>query len=230
MIPKIIHHTSGVLSWEERHVIARTEKLMPDFKHLLWTDEQNVALLEKHLPQHVDIYRKFKHGVIRVDIARCLYLYDLGGVYCDTDYRFYKPLDPKLLDHTCVLGVEEKNCAGIDGGEKVGNAFMMSEPGFALWPDFVESIFQRAIAGEERVLFLGGPHALSNFLRKHQEYAPQITFLPTLTVYPDFRFLKLTSERDETTIGAHLCWGSWRNKPILMQIKNRGRRVLSALM
>ena len=88
---------------------------------------------------------------MRVDVARCLYLYDHGGIYCDTDYFFYKPLDDAFLSHRCVLGIEElenENC----GGYKAGNAFMASEAGFELWPEFVDSIFYRHRQGERNIV------------------------------------------------------------------------------
>ncbi len=229
MISKKLHQTTHESTWEERYLINKAKKMMPDFEHRLWTDEENLALFERHFPEHIDAFKGFKQGVIRVDIARCLYLHEHGGTYFDTDYRLYRPLDNEFLSHRCVIGIEESEDSFL-GGPKYGNAFMSSEKGFPLWMDFVESIFFRLRQGEERVLFLGGPHALTIFLKQNDRYKSQITFLPPITVYPGFRLLKLTTERDATTIGAHLCWGSWRNKEFLQRIRSQGRRRLSAIL
>ena len=230
MIPKIIHHTSNTDSWEERQVVAQAKRMMPDFSFRFWTDADNDALMERILPQHMDVFRAFKAGVIRVDIARCLYLYENGGTYADTDYRFLRPLDQAFLSNRCVLGIEEHENVAIGGGRKIGNAFMASEQGFDLWPAFVESIFDRQKKGEERVLFLSGPHALSIFLKQNPEYQKDIAFLPPETIYPPFRMAKLKTYSDSTTIGAHLCWGSWRNKGLVQGFKSRTRRIVSAVI
>ncbi|PZQ43673.1 MAG: hypothetical protein DI551_11700 [Micavibrio aeruginosavorus] len=230
MIPKILHQTTFEATWEERHLMKRAKAMMPDFEHKFWTDEANLALFEKVFPQYVDDYRNFKQGVIRVDISRCLYLHEYGGTYCDTDYRFYRPLDAEFLANRCVLGIEEKNDTFLGNLPKYGNAFMSSEKGFPLWAEFIESAFQRVRKGEERVLFIAGPHALTLFLHERKDLHDQVTFLPPETIYPDFRCMKLTTERNASTIGAHLCWGSWRNKAFVQRIKSQGRRRLSAIM
>jgi mannosyltransferase OCH1-like enzyme len=212
------------------HLVGRLKKMMPDFQHIMWTDEQNLSLFEKVFPQYVDQYLSFDHPVVRVDVSRCLYMYKSGGVYCDTDYLFYRPLDSELLGHKCILGIEEEDNRAVGGGYNVGNAFIGSEPGFSLWTDFVESIFYRHRRGENRVVFLSGPHALSLFLKGHKEYESLVTFLPPASVYPDRRYLGLTTARTETTLGAHLCWGSWRDKSFTNRVRSRARRYLSAVL
>jgi mannosyltransferase OCH1-like enzyme len=228
MIPKIIHQTTNENSWEERRLAEKTKRLMPLFRHKLWTDEENAALVEEFFPSHIDEYMHFKHGVTRVDIARCLYLYKLGGVYADTDYKFYKPLDDNFLNARCILGIEGEHTDFLFG-KKLGNAFMASEPRFALWPDFVESAFARARHGEERVVFIAGPHALSKFVNQSKDYGPAITLADPEVIYPAFNGLKTGGVKSENTIGAHLCWGSWRNKASAQSLKNLVRRKLSAI-
>jgi mannosyltransferase OCH1-like enzyme len=230
MIPKIIHQSTTTKTWEEMHLVGRIKKMMPDFQHILWSAEENLALFERMFPQHVDQYLSFERAVIRIDVSRCLYMYAHGGLYCDTDYLFYRPLDKKLLDHKCILGIEEEANLAVGGGYKVGNAFLASEPGFSLWAEFVESIFYRRRLGETRVIFLSGPHALSLFLKAHTEYEDLVTFLPPASVYPDRRYLGLTTARTEAALGAHLCWGSWRDKSFTYRVRNRARRYLSAVL
>jgi mannosyltransferase OCH1-like enzyme len=212
------------------HLVGRLKKMMPDFQHIMWSAEENLALFEKMFPKYVEQYLSFEHAVMRIDVSRCLYMYTHGGVYCDTDYLFYRPVEPKLLDQKCILGIEEENNRGVGGGYKVGNAFLASEQGFSLWTDFVESIFYRHRRGENRVVFLSGPHALSLFLKCHKEYESLVTFLPPASVYPDRRYLGLTTARTETALGAHLCWGSWREKSFTNRVRNRARRCISAVL
>jgi mannosyltransferase OCH1-like enzyme len=234
MIPRILHQLKfspvdqQALTWEERQLSRKAQALMPEWKYHLWRDAAGLSLMGKIFPQHVDEYLKLPAPVIRVDVARCLFLYEYGGVYFDTDYRFFQPLNEKLLSHQCILGVEEQVNAGVGGGPKLGNAFIASEAGLSLWPDFVESIFTRFRNGETRIMNLGGPHALTRFLKQHKDHETRMTMLPPNVLYPAFTKFKLTARRDGETVGVHLCWGSWRNKPLPQQLKNRARRILSA--
>ena len=228
MIPKIIHQTAKSLTWEERHLTRRSQKQLPGFDFRMWSDGDNLALVEKFFPNYVDDFRNAWHGVIRADIARCLFLHEHGGIYCDTDYKFFLVPDEKFLSHACVLGVEEANNAMV-GGPKVGNAFMASEKGFPLWLAFIEGAFARLRGGEKNILLIGGPHALSLHLGQNPAQKEKITLLPQPDLFPDFRFMKIGFDRHASTIGGHLCWGSWRNKSPLQQVKCRLRRVLSAV-
>jgi mannosyltransferase OCH1-like enzyme len=226
MIPKILHQSSKSLTWEERQLTRKAKTLMPDWDYRHWSDAANLSLLKETLPQHVEDYLKLPAPVIRVDVARCLYLYVHGGIYFDTDYRFFQAMRDGLLSHCCILGVEEDDNASVGGGPKLGNAFMGSEPGLPLWPAFVDSIFKRF---ETNVVHLSGPHALTKFLKANPEYAEKVRVLPQNVLYPEFTKTKLTAKRAPETIGVHLCWGSWRNKPLPQRVKNRARRILSAL-
>jgi mannosyltransferase OCH1-like enzyme len=230
MIPKILHQCSKSYVWEERQLARRARELMPDFDYRAWTDESNLQLVQDHAPQFLADYLSIPVGVIRVDIARCLYMYVYGGIYFDTDYVFYKPLDETFLAHQCVLAIEEEECESIGGNPKLGNAFMASEPGFAMWLKFIEEIFAKHRAGETNIVFLSGPHALTLFLQAHPEYHQQITIMPGHIIYPEFAMAKLTAKKTAHTIGAHLCWGSWRGKPLLQYLRSRLRRWISAVV
>ncbi len=228
MIPKILHQTSRAMTWEERRLTAHARALMPDFDYKFWDDAQNLALFESLFPDKVDTYLSLPGGVARADIARCLYLYTHGGIYFDTDYKFYQRPDAAFMAARCVLGIEEEDNKATGGGIKVGNAFMASEKKFPLWPEFVASIFHRYEKGEDRIIFLGGPHALSLFLKENPVWMEGVSLWPQSVIYPGFSMMKLTTLHDADTIGAHLCWGSWRGKSVLRMVKAKSRRILSA--
>ncbi len=230
MIPKILHQCSKSYVWEERQLTRRARALMPDFEYHAWTDETNLQLVQEKAPQFLQDYLRIPVGVIQVDIARCLYLYVYGGIYFDTDYVFYKPINQKFLNNKCVLAVEEPECKSIGGGPKLGNAFMASEPGFDMWLKFIEQIFAKHRAGETNIVFLSGPHALTLFLQEHPHYKKDITVMPSHVVYPEFTMAKLTAKKTAHTIGAHLCWGSWRGKPMMQYLRSRLRRWISAVV
>jgi|GEM_PF-567542 len=230
MIPKILHQCSKSYEWEERKFAESAKKLLPDYEYKAWDDDSNLDFIKNTIPQYFDAYNRLPHNVARVDVARCLYLYVYGGIYFDTDYVFYKRPSEQFLQKKCVLAIEEENCQSIGGGNKVGNAFLASEPGFEMWLKFVENIFTKFNAGEKRIVYLSGPHSLSIFLKEHPQYNKDITILPADVIYPNFAMGKLTTTKNSETLGAHLCWGSWRGKPFIQRIKSKARRCLSAII
>ena len=227
-IPRIVHHTSGRLTWEEQHLIERTRKMLPDFEFRFWTDADNEALVETLMPEFIDDYRNIRAGVVKADICRCLYLFQFGGIYCDTDYKFYRRPDDSFFTHRCVLGIEEEHNESV-AGPKLGNAFMASAPGWDFWLDYVRHVFSNIRGGITFTVSVGGPHALTRFVMGHERYRKEVTLLPAIVLFPKLRFLNLLSERTPETVGVHLCWGGWRNKPVKEQIRNRLRRWLTAL-
>lgn len=234
-IPKILHQTAKTLSWEEHALTKQTRLLMPEWTYTMWSDDGNEAIVKKYFPQYLEDYQNLPSPIVRTDVARCVYMYAFGGVYCDTDFRFYRAIPNDLLSHSCALGVEEgeflkDGTVGVGDGYKVGNAFMASAPGLQLWADFLDDVFKRFRDGEREVLYLAGPHALSIFLKKNPEHETTVSLLPGHVVYPQFKWGGLTSDCGPETIGIHLCWGSWRKKPLLQKIKNRSRRIGSAML
>lgn len=229
MIPRFLHQTCVRQTWEERKLAQKARRLMPDWDYRLYSDDDNAELLRAVLPEYEQQYLQLPHGVIRADIARCLYLYRYGGVYFDTDYKFLKPFPADLLAERCVLGVEEELNSAL-GRPKLGNAIMCSEKGFPVWLEFVRSVFARFGAGESDVVFMSGPHALTLFLDTNRHFSSDVRILSSPVLYPDFDRFKLSAVEDERTVGVHLCWGSWRNKSLVQTARNRLRRIASATL
>jgi hypothetical protein len=158
-------------------------------------------------------------------------MYEYGGIYFDTDFRFRKAIGEDLLSHKCILGVEEENPSWEGGGALIGNAFIGSERGLVLWTELVDYIFTRFRKGErlDNAVFLSGPVALTTFLRDHNQYQKFVTILPRNVLYPRRTKFYLTASNNPETIGVHLMWGSWRGMSRPHRLKNRVRRILSAL-
>src|SRR5689334_19356128 len=143
MIPKILHQSSKYFTWEERRLAGKARALMPEWEYHLWTDEDNLALVELIRPNDIKEYLQFPNGAARLDIARYLYMYQYGGIYFDTDFRFCRRIGDDLLSYHCILGIEEEDAPEVGGGPKFGNAFIGSERGLPLWTELVDSIFTR---------------------------------------------------------------------------------------
>ena len=235
MIPKILHQCKALpfkyFTWEERRLAKRAQDLMPEWKYYHWADEDHLSLVEKICPGNVGKYARLSNGAIKTDIARYLYMFEYGGVYFDTDFCFFQPINEGLLLGLCILGVEDEYMPELGGGPKLGNAFIGSQPGFALWTELVDSIFRRFREGEISYAWqLSGPYALTAFLRNHNRYGKIVKILPRNVLYPKLTNFNLTGARGPDTIGVHLCWSSWRDMSLPHKIKNRTRRILSAAL
>lgn len=80
-IPKLIHQSwsSNTLpakfvtwsdTWRANH---------PDWEWVLWTDEDNKALVERYFPWFKESYAQLKGEIFRADSARNMYMYAFGG-------------------------------------------------------------------------------------------------------------------------------------------------------
>jgi hypothetical protein len=232
MIPKIFHQSSKYFTWEERRLAKRAQALMPEWEYRLWSDEDNLALIAQICPSGVKEYMKFPYDGAKVDIARYLYMYQYGGIYFDTDFRFFRAINEDLLSHLCILGVEEEHAPELGGGPKLGNAFIGSQRGLALWTELVDSIFTRFRKGEHcnDGWYLSGPGALTAFLRSHKQHENVVTILPRNVLYPPLTKFNLTGIRGPETIGVHLCWSTWRDRSLPVKVRNRTRRILCGLV
>jgi hypothetical protein len=136
MIPKILHQTWKTdqipdhwrpyqRSWIANH---------PDWEYRLWTDADNLALVEQHYPQFLDLYQSFAYAILRVDLVRMLYLHRYGGLYVDLDFESLKPLGPLLGESRIVIGQENEGAGKmLRGRDYILNALMASPPGHAFW-------------------------------------------------------------------------------------------------
>jgi mannosyltransferase OCH1-like enzyme len=205
---------------------------MPEWEYHPWGDEDNLRLVERLFPNDINEYMDFPNGAIRADIARYLYMYQYGGLYFDTDFRFFSPIGENLLSRLCILGIEDEEMPELGGGPKLGNAFIGSQPGLGLWTELVHSIFTRFRKGgvNSYAWQLSGPYALTAFLRNHSQYREIVTILPRHVLYPKLTKFNLTGARNPETIGVHLCWSSWRDMSLPHKFKNRTRRILSAAL
>src|ERR1700693_1443626 len=105
MIPKIVHQTARtkLMSPEEDRLRRRVCRLMPSWEMKLWDDADNLELMERHLPQFSSRFKNIRLGVVKADIARCLYMHAYGGFYIDTDYKLLRPISEELLLNECIL-------------------------------------------------------------------------------------------------------------------------------
>ncbi len=133
-IEKIIHQT-----WKSRdipHDVYRKEwvdswkTLHPGWEYVLWTDEDNRALIRQEFPWFLETYDRYPAAIHRADVIRYFILYARGGVYADLDYLCLKNLEPLLGDHRLVLSYMGKDMSFL---HCLTNAIMASSRGLPFW-------------------------------------------------------------------------------------------------
>ncbi|MGB4841165.1 MAG: glycosyltransferase [Saprospiraceae bacterium] len=106
MIPKIIHYCwfgpAPLPSQFKSYIIDWGEK-MPEYQLILWDDKT----LPFNIPYVKNAYKHKKWANLS-NFIRLHALYQIGGIYLDTDIEVIKSFD-QLLDYPCFIGLEEYN-------------------------------------------------------------------------------------------------------------------------
>ena len=136
MVPKIIMQT-----WKNKEVpdiwkesIQSIKEIMPDWKHVLMTDEENRNLVKEHFPDFLSYYDNFPYPIQRADAVRYIWLYLYGGIYMDLDIAVQKDLSPILGNEDFYL-VTSGNI-----GTSFTNSFMISKPKVDFWLQVIEEM------------------------------------------------------------------------------------------
>ena len=123
---KVIHYCwfgNKPLPKLAKKCIKSWRKYLPDYKIIEW-NESNTNLEE--CPFVRDAYKAKKWAFV-ADYVRTKKLYDIGGIYFDTDMEVTKDIS-KLLDNTTFLGVEDSGKIAVGVWyEKNPHSFITSE-------------------------------------------------------------------------------------------------------
>ncbi len=229
MIPRIIHQkTSWGLTPEEVRLAHRMRTLLPGWEYRIWNDQETEALVGDWFPQYLSSFRSIQRGVVKADIARCICLFVYGGFYFDTDYKLLQTIDEGMLSHTCVLPVS-RNSGSLF---RLGTAVLGSEPNHPFWKDFIDRVFshdQLSDLAEENIEKTTGPEGLTSFYLERSHLYDDIFLPPRDVFHPPLTYLGFAFQRGITTVGAHLCWGSWRKKSPLGKLKNLAVRKFTSV-
>lgn len=212
MIPKILHLTAKQITFSENEelICKHNSQILHNWDIIRHDDQENLKIVEKFFPEYKSKYQQIQKGVVKADIARCMYMYAYGGIYADTDYLFIKPLNEKILSHKCIIPAEEiKN-----GLPYLGNCIFISEKGYAFWKDYIDYIFTNIDPlniEEKDIINLTGPGGITKFYLPNKEKYPDIYVPQKNMFHPLISLYGLRVITDSTTIGIHFCFGSWRS-------------------
>ena len=127
-IPKIIHQT-----WKNNDVPKHWKKspemwkkYHPDYKYVLWTDEDNREHIKLFHQEFLELYDNYPYAIQRADMIRYFLLYDFGGIYSDLDVYPSQSIDKWILNDSLYL---------IYSGNFITNFFMISKRNHPFWID-----------------------------------------------------------------------------------------------
>lgn len=114
-IPKVIYQTwiTKNLPPSVKSVRERIQNLNPDYKMVLYDDQDMEEFIRNNFDEH--IYKSYKRlyvGAARADFWRYCMLYKTGGVYLDIDSDICRPLDELIEPGDQCIITREGN-AGI---------------------------------------------------------------------------------------------------------------------
>lgn len=126
-IPKIIHYCwfgRGEKPEIVKKCIQSWKNILTDYEIIEWNEDNFDINSNKYVKE---AYENKKYAFVS-DYVRVKALYDMGGIYLDTDVEVYKPLD-KFLVKESFWGFEEKNyiatsTIGARSGNKLIKQFL----------------------------------------------------------------------------------------------------------
>ena len=124
-----------------QHLRDHMLSLHPDWDYKLWT-LQNIPPIK-----NLATYEFLKRDMFKSDVIRYEILYEHGGVYADTDFLFYRNIEPLLHDTDHLLiGQLDKGKLGW-----INNALMAFEPRHAFIKALIDGMPEMLRKGIKQV-------------------------------------------------------------------------------
>ncbi|MFT5084291.1 MAG: mannosyltransferase OCH1-like enzyme [Lentisphaeria bacterium] len=217
---KIFHLTAKSLDLPEifKNNLEQIRLLYPDWEVMVHTDEDIELFVREHFLEYCEhTFNKMPMKIMQVDTVRYMWMYIYGGVYCDFDIHFYRPIEfpcqPTFIHRDWTY--PEDNAIK----QSIHNCIFSSPKGHPLWLDFLEGISKnvttlsttkwgKLLKKQPRVFDVTGPNAISRIIsdKKVSGKYNDIKILPGKTL---FQQGKSTTPLDDASV-EHQVAGSWR--------------------
>ena len=199
---------------------------------MIWSDEDNRALIADHYPWFLDIYDAYPKPIMRCDAARYFILHFEGGVYSDLDVECYGSIDNLIRGSRLFLAAEPEQHLKQRQASSRGlpyllcNALMGSEAGSKFWLH-VHGVLEKQRACR-LVLDATGPYMLTGAVISADEaLRPDVLLADTWSPRnklgrecPDGEAYRLFMteqfnclNQPEKPLFNHLWYGVWIKKP-----------------
>lgn len=233
MIPKIIHQTAKTSNipdvWKKYQ--SKVQTLHPDWEYKLWTDEDNLAFVEKEFPEYLELYTNLPKNIMRADVIRYLIMYRIGGLYLDLDYEMLRPFE--FLNYPLVLPLNRSKEAG-DKIEGVGNCIFASTPNHPFWLTVMQALIDDPPFGKDiDVEKSTGPEFLSNILYSSNEiqkdiFTPDREIFHPATPWSKRGYRKII--KSGIAHGIHHCSGTWRENNLKRNLFDLTKGALGSIL
>ena len=221
MIPKIIHYCWFVRNEKPEKIQKCIESWkihLSDYQIIEWNEDNfdyNLLTYTK------DAYNAKKYAFVS-DVARVKALYEMGGIYLDTDVMVYQNFD-SILKHNCVLGFEMSNY--------IATSFMACVPKHYLIKDFYKLYLDLQFYDENGNIISGtNVSKLTNMLAdKGLIKNNKLQQIDDIIIYPTDYFSPYNyaweySSKNDKTICEHMFYVSWMSKR--QQIKKKIKKLV----
>lgn len=207
-IPKIIHQIWLGSPFPEKYRAfqASWKKYHPDWEYRLWTDKE----LATFPLRHRELFESSINYGEKSDIARYEILYQIGGLYVDTDFECLKPFDVVHECYDFYIGIQPLDTNMV----QLGIGLIGSVPGHALLQCCLDNLEQNA-ARTRQIIQRTGP---IYFTQIFALVAPQLHDA-TVALPPTFFYPRGYNQPDIHTMwerpesfAVHHWEGSWMKK------------------
>ena len=224
-IPQIIHQTWKDDNIPDRfHAFVRSWRVHhPGWEYILWTDASSRHFIQMHFPDFLPLYDRYPTAIQKVDAARYLILYKLGGIFADLDVECMKNLVPLLGNAQFIAGKEPVEHAIQHHKDYIiSNAIMAASP----QSGFLHAIYNELTSGFpasikqpnfDAVLNTTGPfmltRAYANYPNKNEMAIHGADLLyPLVKDSATGKIDHIAANNPkvrETAYTIHYYWGSW---------------------
>lgn len=212
-IPRIWHVTWKTESlpplFADVHRTIKTLHASPPWTHTIWTDTAIEAFVSRHFPQHREAFASLPRQIMRVDVFRYMVLFIQGGVYCDLDFRLFRPVDTMIADCALLLPAESDS---HQSSTFLAQHFLAGVAEHPFWADLIRLSLDQpldVIRGYGDPVMATGPGFVTRVWRSSPErYRAKIP----MRVYfsPPSVLAEFPAEISPLSIGLHDCTGTWR--------------------
>jgi len=146
-IPKFIHQIwwdfSGKnrkiseynLEWEKNRQKIEKKYTNNGWKYKLWSHKEVQHLVRKTFPEQYKVWKQLSN-IEKHDIARCIILYNYGGLYCDLDMIYNKLFIMEKYSSNVKIILRNTTTTKIS----ITNDIIISCPKHPFWVRYINSI------------------------------------------------------------------------------------------
>jgi len=176
MIPNLFHYIFFDLGKGKKfedfpifiNTLKKCKEINNNFNIKVWNEKEIDEIIKKY--DFYGIYKNFKYPVQRVDFAKYLILYELGGIYTDLDLEPLKDCTP-LLNNSVIFSKSpyepiQNNCIGTEKGNPL--FFNLMKYSIKQYEEKILNKIYETWKGRF-VLQTTGPRMMTRFLKQYKD-------------------------------------------------------------